>query len=286
MESRPYHRAARQHGSLAFEAELPAFITIGRGYAAVEDAHLDFAYSREYIDEWTDYVDAVQQATREALDGGRPWPEIVAEMCARFPEQFPQSLDRVPTYMLKSRESPDGHRTYLEWIAQNARILLNSKLIYAPGDLKTGPRSTAYAQNVRQKRAQLLPPGRFRFECGEVDEPNDHQKALFDRLESDQAAIFQEVAGGLRALYQQQAGFLDRTDPYHQVIFPLDNSGDVPLDRFRIQSFLLHESADLIGVTFDSLLEWCDEHGCAVLVSEGRVNEFGWGGSDVLGQFG
>jgi hypothetical protein len=105
---RPYNTAVRQGDSLVFEADLPAFAAIGRHYAEVEDARLDFSYSRESIDACTAYVDAVQQATAEALDGRRPWPEIVAEMSRRFPEEFPQSLDRVPTHMLRSRETAEG----------------------------------------------------------------------------------------------------------------------------------------------------------------------------------
>lgn len=68
-------------------------------------------------------------------------------------------------------------------------------------------------------------------------------------------------------------------------MFPADDSGDVPLDRFRIQSFLLHPSHDQIGLTFDSMFGWCEEHGCAVLVSEGQVREGDWGGDDVLFSF-
>jgi hypothetical protein len=286
MGSRPYDAVARDGGSLVFEADLPAFAPIGRRYAEVEDARLDFSYTREYIDGWTAYVDAVQQATAEALAGRRPWPEIVAEMSRRYPEEFPRSLDRVPTYMLRSRETTEGLKTYLEWLAQNARLLLMSKLLYAPGDLKTGPGNKAYAANVRKKRAGLLPAGRYRFDCRDRSEPTAHQKALFDRLESGQTAIFQGVADALRAFYGQQADQTDRTDLYEQVIFPADDSGDVPLDRFRIRSFLLHPSADRIGLTFDAMFDWCDEHGCAVVASIGGGEEPVCGGWDVLETFG
>jgi hypothetical protein len=108
------------------------------------------------IDHWTSYVEAVQKATAEAITEGRPWSEIVAEMSRRFPDEFPQSLDRVPTRMLRSRETREGLREYLEWLAQNARLFLNTKLIYAPQDRKTGMRPSAFAANVRAKRAELL----------------------------------------------------------------------------------------------------------------------------------
>ena len=286
MATRPYDSAARRGGSLVFEADAPAFARIGRRYAEVEDAGLDFAYSREFIDRWREYVDAVQQATAEALQGRRPWPEIVAEMSARYPEEFPRSLDCVPTSMLETRKTPEGRKVYLEWLAQNARILLSAKLLFAPRDLKIGFGNAAYAENVLRKRLELPPPGRYPFDCGDRDELTTHQKRLFDQLESNQAAYFQEIADALRTMYRRQADqVFDRNDPREQIVYPLDDAGDVPLDRFRIQSFLLHESADRIGLIFDSLLDWCDEHGCAAVLESGKVGEYGVGGWDVLEGF-
>ena len=284
MTSRPYDAAEQVDDSLVFIADLPAFVPIGRRYAEVEDARLDFTHSQDTLDYWTGYVAAYQQATADAIAGRRPWPELVAEMSQRYPKEFPPSLDRVPPAVLKNRETPEGQKYYLEWIAQTNRFLLLAKQMEG----QKGQGNTKYAKRVRAERKKLLPAGRYKFDCGDRDEPTENQKALFDRLQSTQAEIFREVAGALAELYALCRGHCaesELSDPYVQTLFPADASGDIPLDRFRIQSFLLHPTADEIGLSFDSMFDWCEEHGCAVLVSEGKVPGECWGGDDVLFSF-
>lgn len=278
---RRYHAAKKLGNSLVFKADLPAFAPIGRRYAEVEDALIDFAYSQEIIDYWTKYVDEVQQGTADAITGRRPWPEIVAEMSQKYPKEFPPSLDRLPSRILSHRVTPEGWKEYLEWLAQNARFFLQSKLVYAP---QSGWRNPRYAEKVRSERVKLLPAGQYKFDCGHRAQPSENQNALFDRLETNQTDVFREVAGALREFYATyRSQCFDPTDPYEQVLFPVDDSGDVPLDRFRIEEFLLYPSADQIGLAFESLVDWSDEHGCALLVSNGKLVE---GGSrDILFSF-
>ncbi|HVW37563.1 MAG TPA: hypothetical protein VHB99_09660 [Pirellulales bacterium] len=207
----------------------------------------------------------------------------MAEMSQQFPDRFPQSLDRVPPRILQTRETPEGRKEYFEWLAQNARFFLLSKESHAPRDRRRSMPDSAYANQLRAQRAELLPPGRYRFDCGDRARPTEHQKVLFDRMEGGQTQVFQEVAKALREFYLLCRGHCgEPIDLYDQILFPGGGSEDVSLDCFRIQSFLLHPSAEQIGLTFDSLFDWCEEHGCAVLVSDGKVGEYGWGGSDVL----
>lgn len=287
MTAYPYDSAERVDDSLVFLADLPAFAPIGRRYAEIEDARLDFTHSQEVLDYWTNYVAAYQQATADAIAGRRPWPEIVAEMSQRYPKEFPPSLDFAPPAVLKNRETPEGQKYYLEWIAQTNRFLLLTKQ-FDSKESKRNKANTKYVKKLRAERKKLLPAGRYRFNCGDRDQPTENQKALFDRLVSTQTEIFQEVAGALADFYALCRGHCaesELSEPYVQILFPADDSGNVPLDRFRIQSFALHPTADEIGLSFDSMFDWCEEHGCAVLVSEGKVPDGGWGGGDVLFSF-
>lgn len=278
MSLQPYQTVQKQGDSLVFSAEVPAFAPIGLRYAEVEDARISFAYPQELIDYWTQYVDAVQRATADSLAGKCSWQEIAAEMSQKYPKEFPPSLDRLPSRILQNRVTAEGWKDYLEWLAQNARFFLQSKLVYAP---QSGWRNPRYVDKVRSERAKLLPAGEYNFNCGDRAAPTVNQKALFDRLETNQADVFQDVAGALRGLYATFRGqCFDPTDPFEQILFPTDDSGDVPLDRFRIEAFHLHPSADHIGLRFESLIDWSDEHGCALLISDGKV--VAGGGDDVL----
>ncbi len=125
-----------------------------------------------------------------------------------------------------------------------------------------------------------LPPGRFRFHCGGVRRPTKHQKRLFDRLVKSQQELAANVERALRALHAEAAEDLSVGGPRERVLFPEDSSNsEVPLDYFRIESIILPESGDRIGISLESVYGH-EEHGCALVIDGVEVVDSG--GLDIL----
>jgi len=123
-------------------------------------------------------------------------------------------------------------------------------------------------------------PGRFRFDCGAVRRPTDHQKRLFTWVVEHQQDLAPKIEKALRMMHAEMAKSADLDDPNERVLFPENAAGtDVPLSYFRIESITLPEAGDRIGMTFDSVYGH-EEHGCALVIEGGEVTDFG--GTDVL----
>ena len=119
------------------------------------------------------------------------------------------------------------------------------------------------------------PPGRFRFDCGGVKRPTEHQKRLFTRLVERQEELAPKVEQALRAMHAEMADEVDLDDPQERVLFSEEaRASDVPLDYFRVESFILPESGDRIGMSFESIFGH-EEHGCALVIEADEVTDFG-----------
>jgi hypothetical protein len=122
--------------------------------------------------------------------------------------------------------------------------------------------------------------GRFRFDCGAVQRPTDHQKRLFAWFVEHQQELAPKFEKALRTMHAELAENADLDDPKERVLFPENPAGsDVPLCYFRIESIVLPEAGDRIGMTFDSVFGH-EEHGCALVIEGGEVTDVG--GTDVL----
>jgi hypothetical protein len=123
-------------------------------------------------------------------------------------------------------------------------------------------------------------PGRFRFDCGGVKRPTDHQKLLFTWLVEHQEELAPKIEKALRAMHAEMAASADLDDPKERVLFPENAAvSHVPLNYFRIESFILPEAGDRIGMTFESVFGH-EEHGCALVIEGGEVSDFR--GTEVL----
>ena len=279
MPPRPYDSASVDDGDLCFQAELPAFTRIGRHYAVVEDARLDYTYAQADLDRWSAYVDAIQVlAAAVKSEPGRA-RAIVAEFHRDHPPCGDVALDRLPGRMLETAPITLTYPAYLDVLAQSARMTLivrnmrhpdpNQRML-GPGALRP------HREKLQRDRAAWLPSGRFWFCCGPVAEVSPGQKQLFDDLEANQGVLFERLAEKMREMHAFYARQVDQNDPQEQVVYPIDAPADAPLDRFRINCFRLVDGKG-IAIVFDSLIEWCDEHGCVATIRHGRV---AIGGSD------
>jgi hypothetical protein len=138
----------------------------------------------------------------------------------------------------------------------------------------------AVSDESAQKAKEGLKPGAFRFDCSSVKVPTENQKRLFTWLVEHQNDLKPKVEKTLRAMHAEVADQSQRDDPKERVIFPKNAAdSDIPLNFFRIESIILPESGDRIGMAFDSI--WGhEEHGCALVIDGGEVIEFG--GTEVL----
>jgi len=133
-----------------------------------------------------------------------------------------------------------------------------------------------------KKAKKGLKPGAFRFVCGSVKVPTENQKRLFAWLVEHQKELMPKVEKTLRAMHAEVADQSKVDDPKERVLFPKDAaSSDVPLNYFRIESFILPESGDRIGMALDSV-RGHEEHGCALVIEAGEVIDFG--GTELLAE--
>jgi len=137
----------------------------------------------------------------------------------------------------------------------------------------------AASEETKRQLPALVPqsraPGRFRFDCGGVDQPTEHQKLLFTWLAEHQEELAPKIEKALRTMHAEMAGNTDLDDPKERVLFPENAAeSDVPLSYFRIESFILPEAGDRIGMTFESIFGH-EEHGCALVIEGGEVTDFG-----------
>lgn len=138
---------------------------------------------------------------------------------------------------------------------------------------------------LRQQESQPIessqPPGRFRVQCGNRKKPTVAQVKLFESLLAHQKQVAVDVKAAIREMHQRMSRDFDRDDPQQRLLFPDDPArSNVPLNCFRINEFILPKKGRRIGVTFDTLFRYYDEHGCALLIEDSKVR--GFGEADVL----
>jgi hypothetical protein len=198
-------------------------------------------------------------AVRAMLEQQRQLLERIKQVnpaAARAMERQVEEMERMST-------DPTGFRAELAAQASNE-------------DAETDETENEGAGDADEDRT----PGRFHFDCGAVRRPTEHQKQLFTWLVEHQQELAPKIEKALRATHAEMAESVDLDDPNERVIFPENSAGsDVPLSYFRIESIMLPEAGDRIGITLDSVYGH-EEHGCALVIAGGEVIDAG--GTDVL----
>jgi hypothetical protein len=79
---------------------------------------------------------------------------------------------------------------------------------------------------------------------------------LFTRLVQHQEELAPKIEKVLRAMHAEMADSTNLDDPKERVLFPENAAeSDVPLSYFRIESIMLPEAGDRIGMNFDSVFD-------------------------------
>jgi hypothetical protein len=117
-------------------------------------------------------------------------------------------------------------------------------------------------------------PGQWRFRCGKQKAVTPAQVRQFEEMLQHQEGLRPQVEAALREMH----GWMGSPGPHNRagdrVLFP-DNAEatDVPLNCFSVRQVSLEK--DEIVVTFDSLFGHFEEHGCGIIVRDGKVDRFG-----------
>ena len=278
MSARAYDSCTREDGVLTFLADLPKFAIVGRNFDEVEAAKCLFQYDPAYLQGWRDFEAVTKAALADPAMFAGGWPEFDGEMIRRFPDQYPRFRGDIRGSMAESRGEAAGFRSYLDHLTRAIGFTMTYVSFGVPREAASATdRHEALEQSLRQAREKRLPPGRYRFDCGNRDEPTANQKRLFDRLDADQGPIARAVAEALSVDFQHWLGHADRADPRERVVFSDGDAAVVGPDRYRFVAIHLDPEADRVGLELESLMDWHDEHGCGILIKDGQVGECGGG---------
>ena len=116
---------------------------------------------------------------------------------------------------------------------------------------------------------------RYRVECGETDSVTDGQKRLFDWLLANQDRVVDEMKPAVVDLFQETLKWRPGHFPHDRVLFPADATDEEKLDRFLIKHFVLDPKGERLLIELESLDAWYDEHGCSIVLRNGRLAKWG-----------
>jgi hypothetical protein len=204
---------------------------------------------------------------------GLPSPQKLMEERMKAIQQQMKGLPPAAARQLEE------HMAQMEQFFKDPSALFGAAA-HAGGEAEESESGDADSENEQCER---LPAGQFRFETARGKEFTQRQKELFDWLAANQAQVAKEVKGTLATMFEQMAEGVDREDPTERVLCPESASPDTALDRFRISAFILDRTDRRIGLQLESLFYHYDEHGCAILVEDGKVTDYGeWDAIEVL----
>jgi hypothetical protein len=132
--------------------------------------------------------------------------------------------------------------------------------------------------------AATTPPGQLLFSCGRCETINAEQIVLYQQFVDRQETLRPAIERALREMHRWMQPATPFSWPGDRVLFPENpNESDIPLHCFRIQQVgLLPKPGGCIVLDLDSQFGHFDEHGCSLLIRNGRLERYGtW--DDVFG---
>jgi hypothetical protein len=134
---------------------------------------------------------------------------------------------------------------------------------------------TPWRELVDLQTAGESAPTSYRVECGETESVTDGQKRLFDWLLANQARVVEEIKPAVVGLFEETLKWRAGQFPGDRVLFPADATNEEKLDRFVIKHFDLDPKGEGLLIELDSLDGWYNEHGCSILLRNGRLVKWG-----------
>ena len=134
---------------------------------------------------------------------------------------------------------------------------------------------TPWRELVDSQTADEPTQTRYRVECGETDSVSDGQRRLFDWLLANQDHVVDEIKPAVVDLFNETLKWRAGHFPQDRVLFPADATDEEKLDRFVVKHFALDPKGERLLIELDSLDGWYDEHGCSIVLRDGRLAKWG-----------
>lgn len=125
--------------------------------------------------------------------------------------------------------------------------------------------------------ALQIPPGQFLFRCGDREKVTPKQIDQFEQFMAAQETLRPKIEKALRKMHDQMDPMGQFTFPGERVFFPAEpDSSDIPLQCFRVEKIELSgKKGGSVVIDFDSQFGHYDEHGCLILIRDGKLEGSG-----------
>ncbi len=122
-----------------------------------------------------------------------------------------------------------------------------------------------------------IPPGQFLFRCGDREKVTPKQIDQFEQFMAAQETLRPKIEKALRKMHDQMDPMGQYTFPGERVFFPAEpDSSDIPLQCFRVEKIELSgKKGGSVVIDFDSQFGHYDEHGCLILIRDGKLEGSG-----------
>lgn len=271
MADAPYNKVFQDQDGLFFHAEIPALAHIGLRFEELVDASLSELIPSD------DPPTTVMLRDLSAKLSQSPQVQKIADNLETIKQQASETLQQ----LIKSKQSGDDE------LSEVGLDTLNSMLEHLNGFSGFAPRPENAPENDPEELASVaeeskLPAGLVKFNCGMRKKVSQAQIDLFHQFVDSQENLRLEIEAALRDMHDRmrdpQAGTGNRAR------FPDDpNDTDTPLQCFQIVSIDIDASSKRIVINLDTLFAHYEEHGCSILIQDGRVIRYGeW--EEVFGE--
>jgi hypothetical protein len=186
--------------------------------------------------------------------------------------EFRSQLERI-------RESdPDLYRQQIEQLDHANRFMADPVAGLAEMHAAAAARAESQEEPADEDEPQGEPPvaepGQWRFRCGSRKAVTPAQVRLFEELMERQEQLRPQIEAALREMHGWMGGPGAHNRPGDRVLFPENpDATDVPLNCFSVRQASLDKGQ--VVLTFDSLFGHFDEHGCGIIIRNGKVDRYG-----------
>jgi hypothetical protein len=256
MADAPYQKTFRDQDGMYFHAEIPALAHIGARFDELLDASIDELVAGD---------EPPTTVMLRDLEGQVPQNQKIADKLEQMKQQAAATLQQ----MIDSKR---GSKDQASQVGLDALSVMLGKLT-SLGELTPPPDDLTGAHPKEQKADNdeaSHTGGPLKFKCGYGQKISQAQIDLFNQFVDGQQTLRSEIEAALRELHDRP-GF-----PREEVQNSrFSNEADAALQCFRICDIELDSAQKRIVINLESTIGHFDEHGCAILVSDGKVTRYG-----------